>query len=205
MLKNVWQIWLAALFCLSAALLHGSDKKEPVLDLGGVQLGMTDGELLKLAKAKRRQLVGPGKRIINHFLKIQVQDYVVAKDRQIVSISGCRRQTIMVLNHKVIAVELWFKYKSSLTKFLDGLKKLGFEEKEKDLYVGKIPSGPHAGLPVEAQVEILPGAKRSRKVYSIQIRCLKVLGEDITPEKIMRGQGVEPPPKDKGEALNRTI
>lgn len=172
---------------------HAGFNDDKEIALGGVSFGMTDQALLAVAKKAHRSLEGPGEKLMAADVRVFVQDYVVSKDKQIKTVSGARRQTIMLLKvgngpYKVIGVEFLFKSKSSCDSYLSRLKKLGYQEKGGE-YVGKLLTGKHAGLTVAVKSEMIMGGRRGRtKYYTVLARCFEVLGKGITAEKIIKAQ-----------------
>ncbi len=194
-------IWGTLALAMTCVAFGGS--KEDEIELGGVHFGMTSQELVEIAKRRHKKLEGPGKERMDHDVNIFVQVYTIARDQQINRVSGAKRQAIMLLNHKVIAVELWFRGKRSLKDYLNELEDLGYEKKGED-YVGTVQTGDYAGKKVYVKVGTMTGARR-RKMYKIQARCFEVLGDGVTAEKVMEAQGNAAPARTTNEAMGRTL
>lgn len=161
--------------------------KPKPLPLGGVEFGMSEKDLLKKAKSKRRQLVGPGKGMISHEEMVQVKEYVVGKDRQLETVSGAKTQTIMLLGEKVLAVKFHFTSKSSLDGYLKKLMKQGFTEETKGkAYAGTVQVGDLAGRKVKCMVNTMKIGRRTK--YEIILSSTEVFGKGVTAAKIIAAQ-----------------
>jgi hypothetical protein len=165
---------------------RATPKPKP-LPLGGVEFGMTEEALLKKAKSRRRQLVGPGKGMISHEEMVQVKEYVVGKDRQLDTVSGAKAQTIMLLGEKVLAVKFHFVSKSSLDGYVKKLVKQGFvKDGESTAYEGKVQTGDLTGRKVRVLVNTLTVGRR--KKYDVILSCTEVFGKGVTAKKLIAAQ-----------------
>jgi hypothetical protein len=186
---------LVVLGCL--ALVSGARSgDDDELDLHGARLGMPLEELLKLSRKRHRDLVGPGKGVLDYRTQASASEYAVEKNRLLEGRTrDIIRQTILVLNKKVVAVEFIFKRGRAFDDFLEELEELGYkpDDAEKGLHVGALKTGAYKGLPVEVRIEEFKGGRRRRrKHHKVQVRCLQVLGKDVTMDTILRAQGKDP-------------
>ena len=108
------------------------EKKAKPLPLGGVTFGMTTDELRAAAKKKRRNLIGPSKGLLSHKEMVATQEYATDKDRQLVTVSGAKTQTFMLLNGKLVGVKLMFNSSSSVKYYIKNFEKVGFTKTGND-------------------------------------------------------------------------
>ncbi len=195
-MNAIAKILVIALACLYIGNMQAKEEKD--LELYGARLGMTVTEMQALAKKKGRKIVGPGKGILDIDAQVQCSEYSVDRGRSLVSYSSISRQAFMVLNKKIIGVELHFKNSKAFKKFIEQLTKLGYTEKEKGQYEGALKTGDLAGCKVEIRVDQFKGGNKGKRMkYIINARCLEVLGKGVTIEKILKAQERKVNPKLK--------
>ncbi len=183
-------IQLAVVLALFTTSLTAFGKKEEDIELAGVQFGMTAKDIFALAKRKGRKLVGPSKGILDIETQVQCTEYRVDKSRSLSGTYGISRQAFLIINNKLIGVELHFKTSSSFKKFLRNLKELGYETQDEKLYVGALKTGDLKGSRVEVRVSKFKGGNKGKRwKYIVMVRCLEVLGKGVTLETIQKAAG----------------
>jgi len=152
--------------------------KNKGVDWGGVRLGQSEAELEKLAKRKRRKLIGPSKSLFDMEKQIFARSYTVGDRKTLGSPGqGIKTQSILVLNDKVVGLDLSFRNKGTFGTFLKTLEKAGYVKEGEDTYVGKILEGPHEGQKVTVKAVELKAKKVRQRSYIIQVRCIDVAGD----------------------------